>query len=98
MQQKDISELIEYARKFHGHVGPYLVLGLRMGIAARAALGISDQEILHLEAAVYLPLHPPTSCLLDGIQVSTTCTIGNQRLQFSSSEIIHSFFSNQINS
>ena len=57
-----------------------LVIGLRMGAAAKKALNITDNEITHLRAEVALPLYPPFSCLLDGIQVSTTCTIGNQRL------------------
>jgi len=96
MPEKDVSELIEYARRLHGHVGPYLVVGLKMGLAAKNALGISDQETVHMDAAVYVPLHPPESCMLDGIQVSTTCTVGNQRLQFSSAETIHGFFSSHV--
>ncbi len=39
-----------------------------------------------------MPLYPPFSCLLDGIQVSTTCTIGNQRLQFKDSKTIQATF------
>ncbi len=42
-----------------------------------------------------MPLHPPFSCLLDGIQVSTTCTVGNQRLQFKDSKAIEAIFSKQ---
>ena len=97
MSKKDLSELMEFARKLHGHVGPCLVLGLRMGLAVKNALCINGPETAQLEAAVYMPLHPPTSCLLDGIQVSTTCTIGNQRLQFGNSESIHAFFSSHKN-
>ena len=47
MSQKDLSELIEFARKLHGHVGPYLVLGLKMGLAVKNALGINGQETAH---------------------------------------------------
>ena len=39
-----------------------------------------------------MPLTPPFSCLLDGIQVSTTCTVGNQRLQIKNSKIIKAVF------
>ncbi len=36
--------IIEFARQLHGHVGPYLVIGLKMGAAAKKALNISDTE------------------------------------------------------
>jgi len=84
--------IIEFARQLHGHVGPYLVIGLRMGAAAKKALNITDMEIAHLRAEVALPLYPPFSCLLDGIQVSTTCTIGNQRLQLKNSKTVQAIF------
>ena len=41
-QPKQMTETIEYARKLHGHVGPYLVIGLKMGVAAKKALNIQD--------------------------------------------------------
>jgi formylmethanofuran dehydrogenase subunit E len=84
--------IIEFARQLHGHIGPYLVIGIRMGAAAKKALNIKDTEETHLRAEVAVPLYPPFSCLLDGIQVSTTCTIGNQRLQFKNSKTIEATF------
>ena len=63
-----------------------------MGAAAKKALNITDTESTHLRAEVAVPLYPPFSCLLDGIQVSTTCTIGNQRLQFKNSKTIQGTF------
>ncbi len=83
---------IEFARQFHGHIGPYLVLGLKMGEAAKKTLNISNTELEQLRAEVAIPLFPPFSCLLDGVQVSTTCTIGNQRLQFKNSKNIQATF------
>ena len=84
--------MIEYAGKLHGHIGPFLIIGLKMGIAAKKALGISDKEQIHLIAQVTVPLNPPFSCLLDGIQVSTTCTVGNQRLQIKNEKTIQATF------
>ncbi len=84
--------IIEFARQLHGHVGPYLVIGLKMGAVAKKVLSLHDNEIARLRAEVAVPLYPPFSCLLDGIQVSTTCTIGNQRLQFKNSKIIQGTF------
>ncbi|MCL5949741.1 MAG: formylmethanofuran dehydrogenase subunit E family protein [Candidatus Bathyarchaeota archaeon] len=86
---------IEFARKLHGHVGPYLVIGLKMGIAAKKALKVSNAECTLLKAQVAVPLHPPFSCLLDGIQVATTCTVGNQRLQIENAENIKATFTMQ---
>ncbi len=88
----ELTAAIEYARKLHGHVGPYLVIGLKMGNAAKEALNIPDAEFTHLIADINVPVHPPYSCLLDGIQVSTTCTVGNQRLQFRNSQTIQAIF------
>ena len=94
-EPNELTALIEYARKLHGHVGPFLVIGLKMGVAAKKALNVSDTECTHLTAEVAVPLHPPFSCLLDGIQVSTTCTIGNQRLQIKDSKTIQATFTSE---
>jgi formylmethanofuran dehydrogenase subunit E len=97
MAINDLKPMIEYARRLHGHVGPYVVIGLRMGFSAKKALNIGDKESTLLTAEVSVPLHPPFSCLLDGVQVSTTCTVGNQRLQFKNAKTIHAIFSSQKN-
>jgi len=94
-EPNELTALIEYGRKLHGHVGPFLVIGLKMGAAAKKALNISDTECTLLTAEVTVPLHPPFSCLLDGIQVSTTCTIGNQRLKIKNSKTIQATFTRQ---
>jgi formylmethanofuran dehydrogenase subunit E len=94
-QPNDLKSTIEYARKLHGHVGPYMVIGLKMGNAAKKALNTSDAESTHLKAEISVPLRPPASCLLDGIQVSTTCTVGNQRLQFKNAKTIQATFTSQ---
>ena len=94
-EPNELTALIEFARKLHGHVGPFLVIGLKMGATAKKALNVSDADCTLLTAEVSVPLHPPFSCLLDGIQVSTTCTIGNQRLQIKKSKTIQATFTRQ---
>jgi len=91
----ELAATIEFARKLHGHVGPFLVIGLKMGIAAKKALKVSDAECTLLKAQVAVPLHPPFSCLLDGIQVATTCTVSNQRLKIENAENIEATFATQ---
>jgi formylmethanofuran dehydrogenase subunit E len=90
-----LTEMIKFACKLHGHIGPYLIIGLKMGITAKKALKVSDHQSTLLNTQVSLPLHPPFSCMLDGLQVATTCTIGNQRLQIENSNEIQATFSTQ---
>jgi formylmethanofuran dehydrogenase subunit E len=66
-----------------------------MGYSAKKALNEGDEEAAHLTAEVSVPLHPPFSCLLDGVQVSTTCTVGNLRLHFKNAKTIKAIFSSQ---
>ena len=69
-----LEEMIERAIEFHGHLGPFLVLGIRMGLLALRELSSSGYE--GIEALVKTGNTPSLSCLLDGIQVSTGCTMG----------------------
>lgn len=69
-----LKELIERGTEFHGHLGPFLVLGIRMGLLALRELGSSGHK--EIEAAVKTGTTPPISCLIDGIQISTGCTMG----------------------
>jgi formylmethanofuran dehydrogenase subunit E len=86
--QKELRLMIDSAQKLHGHLGPFLVIGVRMGMTAKKALKVSDEQCRFLKASVKVPLSPPFSCLLDGIQVATSCTVGNQRLSIEDSEEI----------
>ena len=65
-------------RDFHGHAGPYVVLGYRMGLLARRLL--ESPGYFDMDVAVETPLAPPPSCLIDGIQVSSGCTTGKRNL------------------
>jgi formylmethanofuran dehydrogenase subunit E len=92
--EEQLNAMIGEARKLHGHLGPFLVIGVRMGALARRAFSVSGDQCASLRASVKVPLFPPFSCLLDGIQTSTTCTVGNQRLTIENSkEICVSFMS-----
>ena len=86
---------INAARKLHGHLGPFLVIGVRMGEAAIKNLNLTGNERLDLRVNVKVPLQTPFSCLLDGIQIATTCTVGNQRLKIENAETIQATFTTQ---
>ncbi len=86
--QQDLKLVIGKAQDFHGHLGPFLVIGVRMGLVALKHFG----ENSSLKVSVKVPLSPPFSCVIDGIQASTRCTVGNQRLRFESSRGISAVF------
>ena len=66
------------ASEFHTHLGPYLVVGMRMGRAVTRELG--DRPFT-VRIRAHTGRVPPYSCLVDGVQVSTPCTVGNGCLE-----------------
>ena len=59
---------------FHTHLGPFLVVGLRMGGVVTRELGA---EPFTIRITARTGHRPPYSCLVDGLQWSTPCTVGN---------------------
>jgi formylmethanofuran dehydrogenase subunit E len=84
-ENKEIPLLIENAVKLHGHLGPFLVIGVRMGEMAKRYLDLDGESSRRLQASVKTPLFTPFSCVIDGIQASTGCTVGNQKLRIENS-------------
>jgi len=76
--------------EFHGHLGPYVVLGYRAGEAAREVL--ASPGYFDLEAEVVSPLHTPQSCFIDGIQLGSGCTVGKRNLAVAGGEPIGATF------
>lgn len=79
-----VNSLLLGAESFHSHLGPFLVLGLKAGLVSLMELD-SRKGDPQLRAEVELPYRVPISCLLDGVQYSTGCTVGNKRLSFKDS-------------
>jgi formylmethanofuran dehydrogenase subunit E len=80
-----LTSLLEKAAEFHGHLGPFLTVGVRMGLVGLKVINKHDYGKLRIEASI--PLHVPFSCIIDGLQFTTHCTIGNQRLSLKDSNI-----------
>ncbi len=76
----DEEEILERLTDFHGHLGPYLVAGWRMGKIANRELGENPFE---MKVRVKTGIGPPLSCLIDGIQFSTGCTLGKGNIEVS---------------
>jgi len=64
---------LRQATRFHGHLGPWLVLGLTAGTYARRKLAASPFD---LNAQVSCPAGTPYTCFVDGVQFSSGCTMG----------------------
>jgi len=72
------NHVLELAIGFHGHLGPFLILGLRAGLFANQVLG---KDCFNTEAVVETDLKPPCSCFVDGVQVATGCTMGKRNIE-----------------
>jgi len=75
----DPRELWELGVRLHGHRGPFLACGIRMGLLALRLLGSTGYS--GIEAVAETGATPPVSCLVDGLQISTGCTAGKGNLQ-----------------
>lgn len=73
------------AAAFHGHVGPWLALGLRAGLYARRRL-LDDP--FRLRAVVRCPGRRPFTCFIDGIQFGSGCTLGKGNIRHVSSRSV----------
>ncbi len=74
-----MEKLAKKGVEFHGHLGPFLIIGLRMGSLALKLLGLSGYS--GLRAIVETGNEPPLSCIVDGVQVATGCTLGRGNIE-----------------
>lgn len=70
--------LLQQAAIFHGHLGPWLALGLRAGLRARRLV---SADPFRLCARVRCPNRTPYTCFLDGIQFGSGCTLGKGNIR-----------------
>lgn len=81
--------ILKRAAEFHGHLGPYLVLGLKMGVLAKNTLNADPFEI---RAEIHTEKITPRSCILDGIQFTSGCTLGKGNIDVMESDEIFGVF------
>ncbi|MDI6759083.1 MAG: FmdE family protein [Candidatus Omnitrophota bacterium] len=80
------------AKKFHGHLGPYLVLGLLAGELALKKL--KCKKYFGLKVKVFGADKKPKSCLIDGLQLSSGTTYGKGNIKKFGGKIIKVSFQN----
>ena len=78
---------LQALKKFHGHLGPYVVLGFRMGKLAR------ERYPSKIRAMVLCGSDRPRSCMADGIQFSSCCTLGKGNIMVRDEGIVGAKFS-----
>ena len=83
---------MKQAVDFHGHLGPYLVLGLLMGDYALTRL--KAQPHFGLKVRAWGVKDKPMSCLIDGLQLSTGCTYGKGNIRKYDGKFIKASFLN----
>jgi formylmethanofuran dehydrogenase subunit E len=65
--------------RFHGHNGPFLALGYKLG--QYLVNQLKPKGIMDLTLTVRTRLEKPYTCLIDGLQCSTFATIGKGNLR-----------------
>jgi len=72
--------LVEKAKEFHGHICPFVVLGLRASEIALERLRLARAGEKETIGEEILAIVECNNCFTDGVQVATGCTLGNNSL------------------
>jgi len=86
VEEDELETAISDAMRLYGHLGPFLVIGVRMGRIAKRILNPEAKEGMKMQVTIKIPFFTPFSCAIDGIQAATSCTIGNQKLRIEDSQ------------
>jgi formylmethanofuran dehydrogenase subunit E len=77
IRNQDLEGLLNQAETLHGHLCPFVGLGVKAGQYAMAALNQANTGMEEVVAIVEC-----NNCFTDGIQAVTGCTFGNNALIF----------------
>lgn len=80
------------AVRFHGHLGPYLILGVLAGELALKKL--EAEKYSGLSVKVFGANKKPKSCLIDGLQLAAGATYGKGNIIKSEARSIRILFCN----
>lgn len=69
---------VEELERFHGHLGPFVVLGAKMG--EYAVTQHDMPRYFGVMVNVECSKEPPTSCLIDGLQYTAGATFGKKNI------------------
>jgi formylmethanofuran dehydrogenase subunit E len=75
LRKGDLTQLLTQAARLHGHYCPGLAFGVLAGWAGLKRLGFENTGMEELLAVVEC-----NNCFVDGVQMTTGCTLGNNAL------------------
>lgn len=87
-----MNKVLKKLEEFHGHVGPYVLIGYKMGQIANKELG---KDPFSKNAVIYTGTLPPISCIVDGVQISSGCTLGKGNITIKNENFAKVEFSNK---
>ena len=87
----NMDETLKKIKQFHGHLGPYVIIGYKMGEIANKTLG---SDPFSKKAIVWTDTQPPQLCIIDGVQMSSGCTFGKGNIQVHQGSLPKACFSN----
>jgi formylmethanofuran dehydrogenase subunit E len=77
VEMQDLRMLLEISSRDHDHLCPRQILGVRMGLAGTAALGLEPQP----SEKRLLVILETDGCFADGVIAATGCTVGHRTLR-----------------
>ena len=86
----DLKSLLELSASRHDHLCPRQVLGVRMGLAGLAAIGL-EAPMPHKAALIFVETD---GCFADGIEVATGAAVGHRSLKVFDTGKIAAIFAN----
>ena len=90
MEKKEIHKLLKLSSARHDHLCPRQVLGVRMGLAGLAAIGL-EAPMPHKEALVIVETD---GCFADGVEVASGATVGHRSLRVADQGKVAAVFAN----
>jgi len=73
-------ELIRKAKEFHGHLCPFLVLGLKASEIAMKRPALIKPGVIETVREDVIAIVEVNNCFADGVQIAAGCTLGNNSL------------------
>lgn len=89
------NETLNRLIEFHGHLGPFLIIGMKMGELSNNILGKESgagKGKTVKKVLVKTGTKPPISCIIDGIQFTSGCTLGKGNIQVTNEHIPEAIF------
>ena len=83
VDKRDLKGLLKVAKIFHGHICPYVALGIKASIVAMEELGVGRLSFEESIQERILAIVECNNCFTDGVQITTGCTLGNNSLIYS---------------